>query len=589
MTNTPATQESETTNEQTNSRSTRDRIAEVYGEVPEILADGLERLIQKIRATRLENSGARTGNQLWDHRDVVLITYADQVRHSSDSATTPLKAQHAFLKDNRIDEWIRCVHLLPFCPSTSDDGFSVADYLAVDADFGTWDDIHRLGQDFDLMYDLVLNHSSQKHPWFQEFLSGNPEFADFYSTAPLDQDLSAVVRPRSLPLLTEFESPVGPKQVWTTFSADQVDLNYANPRVMLRMIETLVEYAVRGARIIRLDAIAFLWKEIGTSCLHLPQTHAAVKLMRHVLDQTIPGTIVLTETNVPHKENVSYFGDGTDEAHMVYQFSLPPLMLDAIHSGDTRVLSDWMRTLQLPSDQTTYFNFTASHDGIGVRPAEGLVPPQRIDKLVEIVRRHGGKVGMRSNGDGTESPYELNITYLDAVADRRSVPAAEHSRRFLATQAIMLSLRGVPAVYFHSLVGSPSDIESMESSGIARRINRHKYERDELNAALSSPDSLQRRVFEGYQRLLDVRRQHTAFDPSATQEVLDLPTDGLIGFSRTASDGNQIIVIANLTDQARTVLPHQIDAPFQRDVLAEEDLDPQDKLSLRPFQVRWLQ
>ncbi|TWT97314.1 sugar phosphorylase [Neorhodopirellula pilleata] len=581
------------TDETTDFQETHDRIREVYGEVPDVLAEGLKSLINTCRTASVEtsgasseaNSGASSGNPLWDHRDVVLITYADQVRALG---LSPLQTQHRFLTDNGLEQLIRCVHLLPFCPSTSDDGFSVADYLAVDPEFGTWDDIHALGRDFDLMYDLVLNHSSQAHEWFQGFIADNPQYAEFYATADPSEDLSSVVRPRSLPLLTPFETPSGTRYVWTTFSADQVDLNYANPQVMLRMITTLVEYALRGARIIRLDAIAFLWKQIGTSCLHLPQTHAAVKLMRHVLDRTVPGTIVLTETNVPHQENISYFGDGNDEAHMVYQFSLPPLMLDAIHSGDTGVLADWMRSLSLPSDQTTYFNFTASHDGIGVRPAEGLVPPERIDRLVQIVRDHGSRIGMRANSDGTESPYELNITYLDAVADRRTVSAAEHSRRFLATQAIMLSMRGVPAVYFHSLVGSPSDIDAVKTSGIPRRINRHKYDAEELNAALSNPDSLQRRVFEGYRRLLEVRRRHVAFDPKADQEVLDLPTDGLIGFVRTAADGQRVGVIANLTDQPRTIRIDPVKVSYQCDVLAQEDLSNAMPLSLRPFQVRWL-
>ncbi|WP_404304985.1 sugar phosphorylase [Neorhodopirellula lusitana] len=582
---------SQNLDEKADLQQTRKRIADVYGTVPDLLADGLERLIERCRKATPQTepdantSDATIGTPLWDHRDVVLITYADQV---SDGDTAPLNAQHDFLVRHELDKRIRCVHLLPFCPSTSDDGFSVADYLAVDPAFGTWDDIQSLGQDFDLMYDLVLNHSSQKHEWFQKFLAGDEEHADFYCTANPDTDLSSVIRPRSLPLLTRFDAKSGELNVWTTFSADQVDLNYSNPEVMLRMIETLVEYAVRGARIIRLDAIAFLWKEIGTTCLHLPQTHAAVRLMRHVLDQAVPGTIILTETNVPHAENISYFGNGDDEAQMVYQFSLPPLLLDAIHSGDSGVLADWMRSLNLPTDQTTYFNFTASHDGIGVRPAEGLVPPERINALAALVLDRGGKVGMRANGDGTESPYELNITYLDAVADRRSVSPAEHSRRFLATQAVMLSMRGIPAIYFHSLVGSPSDIEGVEASGIPRRINRHKYTVAELEAVLEPADSLQRRVFEGYQRLLDVRKEQVAFDPIATQEVLDLPRDGLVGFVRKHPDGDTLTMIANLSDQPRAVTPEQVGVIYQQDVLAEEQLDPTESLNLRPFQVRWL-
>ncbi len=411
---------------------------EIYGRQPPELIATIERLTAAATPA--------TPAAMWSERDVVLITYADQVR---DAEGSPLQAQRRFLLDHAVNEVINCVHLLPFCPYSSDDGFSVIDYLAVDPAAGSWDDITQLGESFDLMFDLVLNHCSQHSRMFQGYLAGEKEFADFFIDQDPAVDLSGVVRPRSLPLLTPFESPSGTKHIWTTFSADQVDLNYANPAVLAAMLEVLVDYARRGARIIRLDAIAYLWKQVGTSCIHLPQTHAVVQLMRCVLDRAAPGTLVLTETNVPHEENISYFGSGTDEAHMVYQFSLPPLLLDAVHSGQTAVLKDWLSTLAPPSDLTTFFNFTASHDGIGVRPLEGIVPQQRVQRLADIVRDHGGLVNTRRNSDGSDSPYELNITYLDAIADRRKVSAAEHSRRFLATQAIMLSMQGMPAVYFH--------------------------------------------------------------------------------------------------------------------------------------------
>ncbi|MEM8911292.1 MAG: sugar phosphorylase [Planctomycetota bacterium] len=561
--------------------ATQDRVRDVYGYVPESLAKGLSALL----ATAVDRDPASGNPALWDHRDVVLITYADQVR---DDDTAPIEAQRRFLVDHGLNRLIRCVHFLPFCPSTSDDGFSVADYLQIDPDFGDWDDVARTGADFDLMFDLVLNHSSQEHEWFRKFLQGDPAYTDYYATADPADDLSMVVRPRALPLLTPFEAADGIRHVWTTFSADQVDLNYANPDVMLAMIETFVQYARHGARIIRLDAIAFLWKEIGTSCMHLPQTHAAVCLMRHILDLVVPGTLVLTETNVPHVENLSYFGQGDDEAHMVYQFSLPPLLLDAVHTGDTSILREWMMTLSTPSAETTFFNFTSSHDGIGMRPAEGLLPQDRLDQLVDRTRQHGGRVSMRSHADGRETPYELNITYLDAVADRHRVPPPDHSRRFLATQAIMLSMPGMPAIYFHSLVGSPNDEAAVVETGINRRINRHKYDRAELEATLSGPDSLQRRVFDGYKRLLEVRLNCPAFHPSARHDVLDLPTDGLLGFLRQMDGELPVTVVANLSDEIREI--EQIDwpEPFRYDLLAEESVLSDAPLTMRPYQVRWL-
>lgn len=556
--------------------TTTNLLTEIYGHVPEALIEGLE---------SLEPSEGTGNESLWTERDVVLITYADQVRSDG---VAPLQAQYDFLLDHQLQDLIQCVHLLPFCPYTSDDGFSVVDYMAVDPDSGDWDDIANLGDAFDLMFDLVLNHSSQKHEWFQGYLNGDPEFADFYIDQDPSSDLSQVVRPRSLPLLTEFESSEGKKNVWTTFSADQVDLNYANPRVMLAMLETLVRYAQRGARIIRLDAIAFLWKEVGTSCIHLPQTHAAVQLMRHVMDRVVPGTLILTETNVPHAENISYFGDGDNEAHMVYQFSLPPLLLDAIHSGETLALKNWLGSLDPPSNQTSFFNFTASHDGVGVRPLEGIVPDERVQQLADIVRKHGGRVNTRSKPDGTDSPYELNITYLEAVADSSSVSPADHARRFLATQAIMLAMQGMPAVYFHSLVGSPNDQEGVESSGQNRRINRHKYERGDLETALADPHGLQSRVFHGYQRLLAVRIEQPAFHPMAAQTVLDVPTDGIVGFTRTSESGESLAVLANLTDQPRSIDRKLVEPELLYDELAEERLWKDAPIPMRPFQVRWL-
>ena len=517
-----------------------DRLRVLYGERAEAIAREVEALVDEYRCDPSPAAG-----DSWDERDVVLITYADQIRSQG---ATPLAAMRRWLVGESLDQLLSTVHLLPFCPYSSDDGFSVIDYLAVDSDSGSWDDIERLGERVDLMFDLVLNHISQHSEWFQKYLAGEAPYDRFFVEADPSLDLSAVVRPRSLPLLSPFETSGGLRHVWTTFSDDQIDLNYAEPEVLLRMLRVLLEYAKRGARIVRLDAIAFLWKEVGTSCVHLPQTHEAVKLMRDVVTAAFPRLLVLTETNVPHDENVGYFGGG-DEAHMVYQFSLPPLLLDAFVNGDAVYLRQWLENLDPPPSGCTFFNFTASHDGVGVRPLEGLVPDERFNRVIEAVRARGALINTRRQPDGSDTPYELNITYVDALSPTTRDEASDvelHARRFLASQAVMLALPGMPAVYFHSLVGTQNDYAGVEQSGINRRINRHKYELEELQQHLAEPESLAGRIYEGYRQLLSVRQAKAAMHPQAPFELLDSGNAAVLAFARSCPEsGASIIVLAN--------------------------------------------
>ncbi|PJF38844.1 MAG: hypothetical protein CUN55_16105, partial [Phototrophicales bacterium] len=244
-------------------------------------------------------------------RDVVLITYADTLQQKN---VPPLETLYQFSVEH-FKGFISAIHLLPFYPASSDDGFSVIDYYMVDPDFGTWEHIQRLGQEFDLMFDAVINHMSAKSDWFRRFLNQEQEYAQAFVTATPQDDLSKVVRPRTSPLLTAFTRPNGETiHVWTTFSADQVDLNYHDPQTLLRVLDVLLFYVQHGARFLRLDAIAFLWKELHTPCIHLPQTHAIIQLVRAVFDEIAPHVLLITETNVPHDENISYFGNGYNEA-----------------------------------------------------------------------------------------------------------------------------------------------------------------------------------------------------------------------------------------------------------------------------------
>lgn len=526
----------------------------------------------------------------WDEKDVVLISYGDSIKQKNEKYA--LRCLKTF-----ADEWLTdlfsVIHLLPIFPYTSDDGFSVADYRSIRTDLGSWEDVNKLGDNFELMFDFVLNHCSRVSLYFADFRGDREPYQDFFIYEDPDGDWSKVVRPRSTPLLTEIPTHSGLRHVWTTFSADQVDLNYRNPKVLLEMLDILLFYLTQGSRITRLDAIAFLWKEEGTNCLHLPQTHEVVKLMRDIVEAVCPGAILLTETNVPHEENISYFGEG-DEAQMVYQFSLPPLLLHAIHSGNTEYLYDWLKNLTPPPEGCTYFNFTASHDGIGVRPLEGLLPDDVLKQLLDDMRASGAYVSTRRNTDGKDVPYEINVTYYDSFRNPGHQSAPWQVARFLLSQTVALSLRGVPGIYLHSLLGTPNDHKRVEVTGMTRAINRHQWDMDELAALLEVPESSTSILMNEYSRRIKIRRDQPAFHPDAEQLVLDLD-DHLLGIMRVGDNGQKIVALYNFTKTFRTVNGAFLRALLGSDVDQWVDLlstypltQENGELKLKPYACHWL-
>ena len=530
----------------------------------------------------------------FDETDAILITYGDMVHQPGEQ---PLQTLGQFLA-NHLHGAMSCVHLLPFFPYSSDDGFSVIDYKMVDPALGDWDDVARIGRSFRLMFDAVVNHISAQSDWFQAFTRDEAPYRDFFTVVEPDTDLSTVFRPRTLPLLTPVETAAGPKHVWTTFSADQIDLNYANPDVLLAVIDTLLFYVAQGAEFIRLDAIAFIWKEVGTSCIHLPQTHRIIQLLRAVLDEVAPQVAIITETNVPHEDNIAYFGDGRNEAQMVYNFSLPPLTLHAFHTGNAEILSRWASTLTLPSGETTFFNFLASHDGIGVTPARGLLSDAEITRMAQRVEALGGYVSYKNNSDGSRSAYELNINYLDALGDPEQLHEEFDlmARRFLASQAILLALRGVPGIYFHSLFGSRSWRAGVKESGRFRTINRQKLGRQILEEDLADPNSLRHRVFHDYGDLLRRRTTHPAFDPNGGQQVI-FCHEYVFALLRTSADGHAFALclhnVANDTCQLTVDLGDIFTPPLSAltDLISGRHY-PLDGgqliLTLAPYQILWL-
>ncbi|XID90259.1 sugar phosphorylase [Paenibacillaceae bacterium WGS1546] len=547
-----------------------DNLTMLYGDRSEAVFRDILKLAERYR--KQEHSP-----KPWvSENEVMLIAYGDSIL---EAGKAPLQSLHDFLNDY-ARETISAVHILPFYPYTSDDGFSVVDYRRINPELGGWEHVAALSRDFDLMFDAVVNHISRSSEWFRQYLLGNPEYKRYFIEADPNADYSKVTRPRALPLLTPFETSDGLKHIWTTFSDDQIDLNFQNPDTLIEVLDILLLYAANGARFIRLDAIGFAWKKPDTTCMHLEETHALVKTMRAVLDWAAPGTIMITETNVPHADNISYFGNGCDEAQMVYQFPLPPLTLYSYHAKKADKLLQWLDSLEPTTEGTTFFNFLSSHDGIGMRPTEGLLSDDEKQMMIDKALAHGGRVSYRDNGDGTRSAYELNINYMDALTHPEETDRARVDR-FLGAHAILLSIAGVPGIYIHSLLGSRNDYEGLEQSGINRRINREKLEKDRLVRELAS-DTLRKSVYERLGRLIRIRRAHDAFSPQASQEVLSLNERVFSIVRKNARSGEEILVLVNVSDESV-----DLRLPFSGiDLIRDRSADT--SLRLEPYQSAWI-
>ena len=481
--------------------------------------------------------------------DIILITYGDLLQGDDPSPLTTLSK----FCGRYLYHTINTLHILPFFPYSSDRGFSVIDFESVDPRLGTWEHIEDLEGRYQLMFDGVINHVSSKSRWFQEFLNGNRYYRNFFISydsrdALTPEQRSAIFRPRTSDILTEYRTIQGDKYVWTTFSDDQIDLNYHSPNVLMRVLEILLLYVRRGADIIRLDAITYLWAEPGTPCVHLEQTHEVVKLYRDVLNAVAPSTALITETNVPHEENISYFGNGSDEAQMVYNFALPPLVLHTFHTQDSTALSQWAAKLEPFSDTTTFFNFLDSHDGVGLMAVKNILTQEEINHIVERAQAHGGLVSYKTTGDNSLEPYEINITWYSAL-NREEDSLGLQIRRFVASRAVALVLQGVPGIYLPSLVGSLNDLDAVKATHTNRAINRTVLDARIIEDAMRDPLSKISLINHIFGQLTLTRIKDRAFHPNGPQKVLHV-SPHVFAVLRTSPEGDSCVLclinIANM-------------------------------------------
>ncbi|MEP3227274.1 MAG: sugar phosphorylase [Parasphingorhabdus sp.] len=524
---------------------------------------------------------------LWDESDIALITYGSTIQSPTER---PLQSLHRFLREH-LGQTIGMVHILPFFPFSSDDGFAVINYLAVDENLGDWSDIAAIASEYRLMADLVINHGSSKSEWFQQFLSDEAPGKDYYVTADPAADLGQVVRPRSHPLLTHFRTAAGDRYVWSTFSADQLDFDFRNPDMLLEFIKIIASYVAQGVRVFRMDAVAFLWKKIDTPSINLDETHEIIRLLRMVMDHHRETLIIITETNIPNHENLTYFGN-QNEAHVIYNFSLPPLLVHALLTGNALYLKRLTRSNPPALTGCTYLNFTASHDGIGLRPTEGVLPQGEVDQMLAAMQSFGGKISMRRGPGGTEKPYEMNISFFEAMQGSLDGPDAYQVDRFMAAMAIMLALEGIPAIYIHSLLATPNGYEEVNMTGHNRSINRRQLDYADISGKLADPNTVEAQVFSNFLALIEIRKQQAAFHPNAVQFTLALP-EGLFGIWRQSLDRKQsIFAVTNVTQGEKTLSLADINLiagdPWWDLISGQSIADIEGDFRLKPYQTVWI-
>lgn len=555
---------------------------------PDHDAEGLAATLINTMNLQTNASGPVPHQNHWSESDVLLITYGDTIQQANEK---PLCTLHGFLTKQLADT-ISDVHILPFFPYTSDDGFSITDYLAVNEALGEWEDISRIADDFKLMSDLVINHMSSRSRWFDNFKKRIDPGKDYFYEGNPKADLAKVVRPRTSPLLLPVTTEDGERFVWCTFSEDQVDLNFKNPQVLVEFVNIINHYMDRGVRIFRLDAVAFLWKEEGGPCIHLDQTHEIIKVLRLLIEHRDHGAVIITETNVPNRENLTYFGNA-NEAHVIYNFSLPPLLLNTLLTGNCRHLKTWMMSMPPSQNGTAYLNFIASHDGIGLRPADGYLDEQEKLSLVSSVLRFGGQVTMRRLEDGSDSPYEMNISLFDALKGTiDNGPDQWQVQRYLCAHIIMLALEGIPAFYIHSMFGTENDHNRVTHTGRARSINRHQWQLGDLEAQLENPYNHHAKVFNELSRLIKLRRKQLAFHPNATQFTLHLGLH-IFAFWRQSMDRSQsIFSVNNISSKPQKLALSDlnlISTDHWKDLISGRVFDEHsEQYELQPYQSLWL-
>ncbi len=555
-------------------------------------AEDIELLLSQLMQISEENSTLSRKNDsnyhLWDSSSVVLITYPDSI-YSSDKPSLNILYD---LIISYIGNLSSIVHILPFLYSTSDGGFAVSSHTTIDKSFGDWEDLKKISKKRKLMGDIVLNHISSRHQWVEDFVKDKEPGSKYILSPSKKDNWENVFRPRNTSLFKTIQTIHGPRDVWTTFGPDQIDVNWAEPNLLLEYLKLIALYIENGISWLRLDAVGFIWKRSGGRCINDKKAHKIIKIIRIMLNNLLKDGVLVTETNVPEKDNLSYLITA-DEANIAYNFPLPPLILEAIISQKTDLLNKWLKAWKRLPRNTALLNFTSCHDGVGLIPLKGLMSDVRIKNLLSECEKRGGLISHRTLPEGEEEPYELNISWWSAMKSKSNERNSLQTDRFILSQLFVMALPGIPAFYLQALLACENDLETFKKTGQRRDINRKKFDAYDLFNNLNNPKSFASKNLKFLQFAMKTRSQLKAFHPSSQMRHISVSCSGIVAICRGERE-DRVWVIHNFTSKLYRFSLEELgirvnhnDNIEWKDYLSEKIINASN-VEINPYSVVWI-
>ena len=525
---------------------------------------------------------------------------------------------------------INMLHIMPMLdcpPEHSDGGYAVRDFYRIDPRFGTTEDVEALAatlkkRDMLLVLDVVVNHTSNEHEWAQRARQGDRKYQDYFfvfddrETPDIFEETMPEIFPLIAPGNFTWDAEMG-KWVMTVFHSFQWDLNYRNPAVLIEMIDIILYWANQGADILRLDAVAFLWKKIGSVCQNEREAHLLLQLMKDCCQVTAPGVLFIAEAIVAPSEISKYFGEdaiNAKECEIAYNATLMALLWDAVATKNAALLNQGIKSHPIKLERATWLNYVRCHDDIGlgfddhdVRLA-GYDPAMHRRFLVDyFTGRFPGSPARGlpfgenpKTGDARISGSLASLVGLEAALESQDAAAIDDAiKTIVLLHSVILSFGGIPLLYYGDAIGALNSLEYLADSSKAadnRWMNRSNFDWNKAKKRHQT-GTVEQRIFSALKKMIVLRKETTAFADLDNRQLQDVDTPNLLVFSRVdpSNSRNRVLVVANFSVEAQT-LPSDalrsngfLQPEAMKDLCTGERIEvSNDMIVLPPLSCLWL-